>query len=150
MTKLILFLFIITGLTMLAACTNSSEKFDLAKAKNKWNSVDKQWTEKELQVLYSGEKLYYGQCSACHHKEGTGQLQLMGAPGLKNNALMRGDPTIQIKIILNGKRSMPAFAKSLTDDDIAAVASYTRNSWGNNSFNLINLEQVEKIRNDNR
>lgn len=129
-----------------AACTKTTREFNLEQARQKWNSPARQWTEAELRVLYRGEQIYTGQCAVCHHIEGTGQLTTMGAPGLKGNALMRGDPVSHIRIIIQGKNSMPAFGRALGNEDIAAVASYERNAWGNNSYDLVMPNQVLRMR----
>lgn len=92
-------------------------------------------------VMRAGAAIYFDNCSACHASDGS------GAPGLfaplngsgKANA---HDPTTVIRVILQGARavptrarptplSMPAFDWKLSDEQIAAVATYVRQSWGN-------------------
>ena len=92
----------------------------------------KVWTIDELKV--KGEKVYAANCVACHQANGKG-LPGAFAP-LDGSALVNGPKGPQIDVLLNGQKSgkypseMPAW-KQLSDSDIAAVITYTRNSWSN-------------------
>jgi cytochrome c oxidase subunit 2 len=92
----------------------------------------KVWTIDELKV--KGEKVYATNCVACHQANGKG-LPGAFAP-LDGSALVNGPKGPQIDVLLNGQKSgkypseMPAW-KQLSDSDIAAVITYTRNSWSN-------------------
>jgi mono/diheme cytochrome c family protein len=91
--------------------------------------------------MADGEKLYKGACIACHEIDGTGAPRIY--PPLPGNAnLQSADPSSTLRIILDGaetlttprapnKGSMPAYAAKLSDQEIADVANYIRNSWGN-------------------
>jgi mono/diheme cytochrome c family protein len=95
----------------------------------------------DLQVARAGEAIYVDNCSACHGISGEGVPVLF--PSLKGDAnVQSSDPTTVIRLILDGGHavatdarptpvSMPAFSWKLTDDQIAAVASYIRSAWGN-------------------
>ena len=88
----------------------------------------KTWTEAELMV--KGATVYAGNCVACHQANGKG---VPGAfPALDGSKVVGGPPDAQIALVLHGKpgTAMPAW-KQLSDADIAAVITYTRNSWGN-------------------
>lgn len=88
-----------------------------------------------------GANVYLANCSACHNSDGKGIPQL--AAGLANNpGLMADDPSSIITTILQGGRgavtqsnptsgAMPSFAWKLSDEQVAAAATYLRNSWGN-------------------
>ena len=66
---------------------------------------------------------------ACHQANGKG---VPGAfPALDGSALVNGPKDGQIHILLNGKNAMPAWKGVLNDTEIAAVITYTRNSWSN-------------------
>ena len=92
-------------------------------------------------ALRAGEAIYLDACAACHKSNGEGAPRLF--PPLKGSASLQSkDPTTVVRVILEGARSvptpgrptplaMPAFGWKLTDDQIASVASYIRNSWGN-------------------
>jgi cytochrome c oxidase subunit 2 len=85
----------------------------------------KQWTAAEL--IARGEKVYQANCQACHQANGLG---VQGAfPTLVGSKVVAstGD---QITMLLNGKNAMPSW-KSLSDVELAAVATYTKNAWGN-------------------
>jgi cytochrome c oxidase subunit 2 len=87
---------------------------------------NKTWTIDEL--VQRGEKVYQANCVACHQANGKG---LPGAfPALDGSPMVNGPRAEQVNILLNGRRGMPAF-KQLNDTEIAAVITYTRNSWGN-------------------
>jgi Cbb3-type cytochrome oxidase, cytochrome c subunit len=102
-------------------------------------------------VLPDGEKLYMQTCSACHQADGKG---LPGAfpPLAKSSVVTDKSPETLIKIILQGYDArtefgvMPPFADQLTDEEIAAIASYERSHWGNDAP-AITGEDVKQIRN---
>jgi mono/diheme cytochrome c family protein len=91
--------------------------------------------------MANGEKLYKGSCVACHELDGSGAPRIY--PPLPGNAnLQSADPSSTLRIILDGaetittarapnKGSMPAYAKQWSDQQIADVTNYIRNSWGN-------------------
>ena len=80
--------------------------------------------------MASGETVYTRNCAACHQAAGTGLPP--NFPSLVGSAVVTGDADAQVMQILKGKGMMPPFA-NLSDADIAAVVTYTRNSWGNDS-----------------
>jgi cytochrome c oxidase subunit 2 len=86
---------------------------------------NKTWTVAELQER--GAKVYAANCQACHQANGQG---VKGAfPPLDGSAVVMNTPQ-QVAILLNGKGAMPAW-KGLSDVELAAVATYTKNAWGN-------------------
>ncbi len=88
---------------------------------------NKVWTIDELKQR--GEKVYAANCVACHQASGKG---VPGAfPALDGAPTVSGPKQPQIDIILNGKGGMPPWKGVLSDTDIAAVATYTRNAWSN-------------------
>jgi mono/diheme cytochrome c family protein len=88
-----------------------------------------------------GEQVYGNKCSACHQLTGQGLPGVF--PPLKGSAVVTSaDPTEHIRTVLRGLTGktiggvayatpMPAFADQLTDEEVAAVLSYERSSWGN-------------------
>ena len=94
-------------------------------------------------LMAEGGAIYRDQCSACHGADGAGEPRLF--PALRNNAnAQQRDPTTMVRYILTGSQStatktnptpfaMPAFAWKLNDREIAAVATYVRNSFGNSA-----------------
>jgi cytochrome c oxidase subunit 2 len=87
----------------------------------------KVWTIDELKQR--GEKVYTANCVACHQASGKGVPGAFAA--LDGSAIVNGPKAAQINILLNGKAGMPAWKASLSDTEIAAVITYTRNSWSN-------------------
>lgn len=92
-------------------------------------------------VMRAGEAIYFDNCSACHKQDGTGVPRVF-APLKGSGKVSAHDPTTVIRAILQGARavptdarpsplSMPAFDWKLSDEQVAAVATYVRQSWGN-------------------
>jgi mono/diheme cytochrome c family protein len=88
-----------------------------------------------------GEAVYKDSCAACHKDNGSGEPHLF--PKLAGSALVQSnDPTTLAHVVLKGARAvatdgaptapaMPSFDWRLNDDQVAAVLTYIRNSWGN-------------------
>jgi cytochrome c oxidase subunit II len=103
--------------------TESKKKEMAAQA----DDPNKTWTVDELKQR--GEKVYAANCVACHQANGKG---VPGAfPALDGSAVVTGPKGPQINIVLNGKGGMPPWKGVLSDTDIAAVITYTRNNWSN-------------------
>jgi mono/diheme cytochrome c family protein len=92
-------------------------------------------------VLSRGAAIYSDACSSCHLENGVGQSRLFPPLG-RNAAVQQTAVTGIVRLILAGTRiattptrpsplSMPSFAWKLSDQEIADVATYVRNSWGN-------------------
>jgi len=96
---------------------------------------DKVWTEEELMVR--GEKTYATFCSACHGAEGNGIPPAF--PALKGSQIALGDKSAHIDLVINGKAgtAMAAFGSQLSEVDLAAVITYERNAWGNDTGDVI-------------
>ncbi|MDY7577691.1 cytochrome c oxidase subunit II [Herbaspirillum sp. RTI4] len=88
---------------------------------------NKVWTIDELKTR--GEKVFTANCAVCHQANGKG---VPGAfPALDADPIVNGPRAAQINLLLNGKNAMPAWKSVLSDTEIAAVITYTRNSWSN-------------------
>lgn len=100
---------------------------------------NKTWTVADLAAR--GEKVYAANCVACHQATGKG---VPGAfPALDGSQVVNGMQDGQIAILLNGKNGMPAWKATLSDTEIAAVITYTRNSWSNKaSDNIVQPAEV--------
>ena len=104
-----------------------------------------------------GAQIYAAQCSACHAPEGAG-VPTMFAP-LKGSSLVQSaNPRSMLRLILDGGRAavsdkyptphaMPAFDWKFTDAQIAAVATYVRNSFGNRA-SAVSADDVADLRGD--
>jgi cytochrome c oxidase subunit 2 len=105
----------------------------------KADDPNKVWTIDELKQR--GEKVYAANCVACHQVTGKG---VPGAfPALDGSGVVNGPRAAQINILLNGKNVMPAWKAVLSDTEIAAVITYTRNSWSNKAAeNIVQPAEV--------
>lgn len=105
----------------------------------KSDDPNKAWTVAELSER--GEKVYGANCLACHQANGKG---VPGAfPALDGSQMVNGPQDGQIAILLNGKNAMPAWKGTLSDTEIAAVITYTRNNWSNKADdNIIQPAEV--------
>lgn len=94
------------------------------------------------ELMAEGEKVYASTCAACHQPTGAG---LPGAfPSLIASPLITGPVSDHINIVINGKAgtAMQAFGKTLTPQQAAAVITYERNAWGNNSGDAVQPADV--------
>lgn len=106
-------------------------------------------------VMRQGEAIWRDQCAACHRTDAQGIPRYF--PPLQGNAMLQqSNPTTIIHYILAGaskaatvkapsQMAMPAFGWKLDDQQIAAVATYARNSWGN-AAPEVQQGQVETLR----
>ncbi|NQW69262.1 MAG: cytochrome c oxidase subunit II [Betaproteobacteria bacterium] len=86
-----------------------------------------------------GAKVYASNCAACHQPNGKGA----GAfPALDGSKLVLGPKDAQYNILINGKGAMPKWAGVISDGDIAAVMTYTRNSWGNKMGDTTQTQEI--------
>jgi cytochrome c oxidase subunit II len=102
----------------------------------------KVWKLEEL--IARGEKVYAANCAACHRADGKGAGPIKP---LDASEMVLNDPAKQIQTVLNGANNgaMPAW-KTLSDTDIAAVISYTKNSWSNKTGKLVQPAEVVAAR----
>jgi mono/diheme cytochrome c family protein len=102
-----------------------------------------------------GEAIFVDTCSACHTRNGAGIEHIF--PRLSGNAIVKqDDPTTLVRIILTGVRgagtdalptspAMPSFGYRLDDNQVAAVVTYIRNSWGN-AASAVDADAVKTLR----
>jgi cytochrome c oxidase subunit 2 len=95
------------------------------------------------ELVAKGAAVYEKNCSTCHLPGGEG---VPGAfPALKGSAVVKGDIKTQAEIVLHGKNAMPAFAKMLKADELAAVITYTRNALGNKVGDEIQPKAIQEM-----
>jgi len=102
----------------------------------------KEW---QLAALVArGEKVYNANCAACHRPDGQGTGPIKALDG---SAVVLNDPAGQVKILLNGANNgaMPAW-RTLSDTEIAAVVTYTKNSWSNKTGKLVQPAEIVAAR----
>ncbi|WP_277977962.1 c-type cytochrome [Pantoea endophytica] len=102
-----------------------------------------------------GENVYSANCTACHNSDGKG-IPNLAASLAGNPGLLAEDASSIITTVLQGGRgavtagnptsgAMPSFAWKLSDEQVAAAATYLRNSWGN-AASAVNPDEVAKAR----
>ena len=109
---------------------------------------------KEEMELYDAGKGTFQLCAACHQLNGGGLKNL--APSLIDSHWVAGNPEVLVRIVLNGKEgtpgfpgAMPSIGGALSDEQIAGVLTYIRNSWGLHE-GAVSVATVTKSRKDNR
>jgi cytochrome c oxidase subunit 2 len=106
----------------------------------------KVWDVAELSKR--GEAVYATNCAACHQVNGKGMgpfKPLDGSP-----VVLDVDANSQIMMLLNGLQGTAAVMPSwrqLSDTEIAAVITYTKNSWSNKTGQLVQPSEVAQARN---
>jgi cytochrome c oxidase subunit II len=98
---------------------------------------NKVWTLPE--IVARGEKVYAANCAACHQASGKGAGPILPLDG--SRVVQDADKSKQIVVVLNGRASMPAW-KQLSDTDLAAVISYTKNNWSNKTGQIVQPAEV--------
>ncbi|MBO1078743.1 cytochrome c [Roseomonas haemaphysalidis] len=105
--------------------------------------------------MTTGAAVFQDSCSACHVGNGEGVAGMF--PRLANSQVVQQtNPTTVIRVILDGAQSvatptavtapaMPAFHWRMTDQQVADVSTYIRNSWGN-AAPAVTVDQVRKVR----
>ena len=103
-----------------------------------------QQTFSKEELMEVGEQTYMAYCAACHQPTGLGLPGVF--PALKDNKVVVGDIKEHIDVLLLGRpgTAMQAFAKQLTIKQIAGVITYKRNSWGNDTGEVIQPSDVQK------
>ncbi len=113
------------------------------KAAAKLDDPAKVWTLDD--ITKRGEKVYAANCAACHQVSGKGAGPIKALDGAA--VVLDADKAKQIAVMLNGQNNgaMPAW-KQLSDTDIAAVISYTKNSWSNKTGQIVQPAEVLALR----
>ncbi len=97
-------------------------------------------------VMVNGEAVYRKVCASCHQVDGEGLPPTF--PALAGSPIVTGDVTQSVNIVLNGRpgTAMVSMADVLSDTEIAAVITYVRNAWGNNSGDVVIPADVQAMR----
>jgi cytochrome c oxidase subunit II len=101
----------------------------------------KVWPLEEL--VARGEKVYNANCAVCHLASGAGGgvvKPLAGSP-----VVLAPDKGLQVTTVLNGRNAMPPW-KQLSDTELAAVITYTKNSWTNKTGQIVQPAEVVAAR----
>ena len=92
-----------------------------------------------------GAAVYAGACAGCHMADGRGAVGAGRYPALAGDDRLAA-AAYPISRVLHGKGAMPPFARSLTDDQIAAVVGYIRSRFGNQFGDQITAAEVKTAR----
>lgn len=92
-------------------------------------------------LVKRGEKVYAANCAACHQANGKGAGPIKAVDG--SPVVLDADKSKQIAVLLNGQNNgaMPSW-KQLSDTDIAAVITYTKNNWSNKTGQIVQPAEV--------
>jgi cytochrome c oxidase subunit II len=109
----------------------------------KADDPSKVWALADLKAR--GEKVYAANCVACHQASGKGGGAIKALDG--SAVVQDADHGKQIAILLNGANNgaMPSW-KALSDTDLAAVISYTKNNWSNQTGQLVQPAELQAAR----
>ena len=107
-------------------------------------AADKTWSMADL--MEKGKGLYNTKCASCHQINGEGPAPAF--PALKGSAMALGPVGPHIDIVLNGKpgSAMPPWKGLLNDLEIAAIVTYERNAWGNDTGDLVEPADIAAAR----
>ncbi len=105
----------------------------------KADDPNKVWTLEDS--LKRGEKVYAANCVACHQAAGKAVGSIKALDG--SAVVLDADKAKQIAVLLNGQnnQAMPAW-KQLSDTEIAAVITYTKNNWSNKTGQVVQPAEV--------
>jgi cytochrome c oxidase subunit 2 len=97
------------------------------------------------ELLVRGEKVYSANCAVCHKPDGKGAGPIKALDG--SAVVLDADKARQIAVLLNGAANgaMPPW-KQLSDTELAAVITYTKNSWGNKTGQLVQPSEMVAAR----
>jgi len=112
---------------------------EMKKAAAKLDDPAKVWALDD--IMKRGEKVYAANCAACHQASGKGAGSIKALDG---SAIVKdADHAKQIQVLLQGAANgaMPAW-KQLSDTDLAAVVSYTKNAWSNKTGQLVQPSEI--------
>lgn len=101
------------------------------------------------ELMTDGKRIHEAVCAACHMPNGEGLPGVF--PAIKGSQIALNDKQAHIDIIVYGQTgtAMQSFAKQLTMSEIAAVITYQRNAWGNNTGDMVQAKDINATMNGN-
>ena len=107
--------------------------------------IERLWTRDELMAL--GKNVYAAQCATCHQADGLGLAPAF--PALAGSDVANGPLKNYIEVVLHGREgtAMQAWGNMLSDSDIAAALTYTRNAFGNETGDVVQPQTIARIKN---
>ena len=109
------------------------------------NSTERQWTHTEL--VQAGEAVYQRNCVGCHQSGGQGIPGMF--PAIAGSAIATGDLQRHLDTVINGVPGTPmqAYGSKLGDSELAAVLTFQRNAFGNETGDTVRPQDVRLMRN---
>jgi len=116
---------------------------EMKKLAAKADDPSRVWTLEDISKR--GEKVYAANCAACHQANGKGAGPIKPLDGAA--VVLDADKSKEIAVLLNGQNNgaMPAW-KQLSDTDLAAVITFTKNNWSNKTGQLVQPADVKSAR----
>jgi cytochrome c oxidase subunit 2 len=98
------------------------------------------------ELMTKGEAVYNKICAACHQATGQGIPGVF--PAIAGSKIATGDQAAHINIVVHGKTgtAMQAFGEQLNAVDLAAVITYERNAFGNDTGDMVQPSDVAAVK----
>ena len=119
----------------------------LADSQGQQKDMERLWTRQEL--MQHGESVYANACASCHQPQGQGLTPAF--PALAGSSIATGPIDAHIDIVMNGRAgtAMSAWREKLSETDIAAALTYTRNAFGNETGDVVQPLTIANLKRQN-
>jgi len=116
----------------------------LADSRDQQQQAERLWTRQEL--MQQGKTVYATACATCHQPGGQGLTPAF--PALAGSKVATGPVAEHIELVMNGRAgtAMSAWREKLSETDIAAVLTYTRNAFGNETGDVVQPVTIAAIK----
>lgn len=125
----------VTGLSLAFAAGDADEPVNAGAGDN--NALFQEY-------MAEGAQVFAQHCASCHGAEGSEALSTH-VEIIADNSRAVSNTSRMLRRIVHGGIYMPAIGAGLDDREVAAVATFIRNSWGN-EFDMVTEEEVSEIR----
>ncbi len=108
-------------------------------------AAGKEWSKKDL--MARGKDVYNTNCASCHQANGQGVPNVF--PPMVGSKIATGPLADHLDMVIHGSKvnpAMQAFGPQLSDADLAAVITYERNAWGNDTGDVVQPSQIKAAR----
>lgn len=121
----------------------AEQRGDVAEAAAEVEAEGDDWSADDL--LARGEEVYLQNCASCHKANGSGQPPVF--PSLVDSDIVAGDLQAHMDVVYNGRAgtAMTAFGPILEPVDMAAVLHYQRQTFGNDTGEVVTPDQVVRF-----
>ena len=119
-------------------------KQQLADSRSQQQDAQRLWSRPEL--MEHGKAVYASACATCHQPDGQGLTPAF--PALAGSEIATGALLAHIDVVMNGRSgtAMSAWREKLSDTDIAAALTYTRNAFGNDTGDVVQPITIAEIK----